>query len=67
MKRVILSAVMAGVAGLFVGCGDETKTKETVSTPTGSTTTTTSVKSEGSNPPANASGETGKTATPAPK
>jgi hypothetical protein len=67
MKRVLLSAVMLGVAGLFAGCGDETKTTEKVSAPGGTTTTTESVKSSGSNPPANAAGETGKTATPAPK
>lgn len=64
MKRFLLSAVMVGVAGLFTGCGEETKTQEKVSTPGGTTTTTDTVKSTGSNPPANSAGETGKTATP---
>jgi hypothetical protein len=64
MKRFLLSAVMLGVSGLFAGCGDETKTENKVSTPGGTTTTTETVKSTGSNPPPNAAGETGKTATP---
>jgi hypothetical protein len=38
MKRFLLSAVMLGVAGLFIGCGDETtkvESKDKVSTPGG--------------------------------
>lgn len=64
MKRFILSAVMLGVVGVFSGCGEETKVQEKVSTPTGTTTTETSVKSTGSNPPANSKGETGAAAAP---
>jgi hypothetical protein len=68
MKRILLSAVMLGVAGLFLGCGDEagTKTKETVTAPGGTTTTVKEekVKSTGENPPANTAGETAKSATP---
>lgn len=45
----------------FAGCSDEAKVqqKETVSTPTGTTTTETTKKisSSGSNPPANSAGE----------
>jgi hypothetical protein len=42
MKRFLLSALMLGVTGIFVGCDDTTKTesKDKVSTPTGSTTET---------------------------
>lgn len=65
MKRFLLSALMLGVVGVFSGCADETKTTEKVSTPGGTTTATTSVKSTGSNPPTTSSGETGATATPA--
>lgn len=64
MKRVLLSALMLGMTGLFTGCGDEVKKEEKVSAPGGTTTTTEAVKSTGSNPPANSAGETGKTATP---
>ena len=64
MKRVLVSALMLGVVGFFTGCGDETKVQEKVSSPTGTTTTTESVKSSGSNPPANSKGETGATAAP---
>jgi hypothetical protein len=69
MKRVLLSAVMFGVAGLFIGCGDEAGTKVTEKkSDAGGTTTTVKeekVKSTGDNPPPNSAGETGK--TPAPK
>lgn len=48
------------VAG-FAGCSDETKvgTKETITTPSGSTTTETTRKitSSGANPPTNSAGE----------
>ena len=70
MKRVFCSVLIVGVASLFglAGCGEETKVKdkETISTPTGTTTTVTEKKvdSTGSNPPANSAGETGKTAAP---
>ena len=69
MKRTLSSALILGlllfpVAGL-VGCGQESKTgtKETITTPGGTTTTTseTKVKSTGDNPPPNSAGETGKT------
>jgi len=47
------------------GCSEETKVKEseTVSAPGGKTTTTTetSVKSSGENPPTNSAGQTGST------
>jgi hypothetical protein len=62
MKRVLASALIVGVASLFglSGCGEETKTetKETATTPTGSTTETKTdkVESSGSNPPAAPSG-----------
>jgi len=69
MKRFLASALVIGAVSGFglVGCGEETKVKETVSTPTGTTTTEKKVNSTGDNPPANASGETGATATPAAK
>jgi hypothetical protein len=66
MKRVLASALVFGVAACFglVGCSDESKveSKETVTTPQGSTTTTTTqkVESSGSNPPANSAGQTAK-------
>ncbi len=42
MKRILLSGVMVGVAGLFTGCGEESKTetKQTTQTPGGSETKT---------------------------
>ncbi len=72
MRRYLASALILSSFSMFalVGCEDKAqdKTKETVSGPGGSTTTEVNkeVKSSGSNPPANASGETGKT-DPAPK
>jgi hypothetical protein len=69
MKRILSSGLIFGlllfpVAGL-VGCGEESKTgtKETITTPGGTTTTTSEnkVKSTGNNPPLNSAGETGKT------
>jgi hypothetical protein len=69
MRRILSSGLILGlllfpVAGL-VGCGWESKTgtKETITTPGGTTTTTseTKVKSTGDNPPPNSAGETGKT------
>jgi hypothetical protein len=70
MKRPLSLALILGLlsfptAGL-VGCGEESKERtktETVSTPGGTTTTTseTKVKSTGENPPPNSAGETGKT------
>lgn len=68
MKRFILSATVLGAAFLFIGCGDTTekKTTDKVTSPGGTTTTTTTdkVNSTGSNPPANAGGETGTSAKP---
>jgi hypothetical protein len=70
MKRVLASAlILSAVSGFgLVGCGEENRVKEqeTVSTPGGSTTTTTEtkVKSIGDNPPPNTAGETGGTGTP---
>jgi hypothetical protein len=70
MKRVLALALIVGVISGFglVGCGDQTgtTTTEKVSTPEGTTTTTseTKVKSTGENPPLNSAGETGKTKTP---
>ncbi len=72
MRRFLASALILSSFSMFalVGCEDkaEVKSKETVSGPEGSTTTTKTdrVESSGSNPPANASGETGKD-QPAPK
>jgi ABC-type glycerol-3-phosphate transport system substrate-binding protein len=65
-RRIILSSLVVGVAALFglPGCGEEAKVKETVSSPTGSTTTEKTVTSSGSNPPPNSAGETAKTANP---
>ncbi len=70
MKRVLASALILGVASLFglSGCGEENKveTKETVATPTGTTTETKTdkVESSGSNPPAAASGAPAPSDTP---
>ncbi len=70
MKRILSSALVFGLlvlpaAGL-VGCGEESKTgkTETVTTPGGTTTssTETKVKSTGDNPPPNSAGQTGKSA-----
>jgi hypothetical protein len=67
MKRVLASAlILSAVCGFgLVGCGEESKieSKETVSSPTGSTTTTETKKvdSSGSNPPPSTAGETAKT------
>jgi hypothetical protein len=64
MKRFLSAALILGAVSTFglVGCGEESKTetKETVSTPEGSTTTTVEkkVESKGDNPPPNSSGET---------
>jgi hypothetical protein len=69
MKRTLSSALILGLL-LFpaiglVGCGQESKTErtETITTPGGTTTTSTEtkVKSTGDNPPPNRAGETGKT------
>jgi hypothetical protein len=69
MKRTLSSALILGLllspAVGLVGCSQESKTgtSETITTPGGSTTTSTEtkVKSTGDNPPPNAAGETGKT------
>ncbi len=67
MRRTLASALVVSAFCCFglVGCGDEsgTKVKETVTTPEGKTTTEVDKKvtSEGSNPPTNSAGETGKT------
>ncbi len=47
MKRFLFSAVMVGVAGLFAGCGEETKVQEKVSTPGGTETKTVTDKKTG--------------------
>ena len=68
MKRFIASALVLGLLSFtttgLVGCGEETKVKEkeTVTSPTGSTTTVNEhkVESSGSNPPPNTSGEKAK-------
>jgi len=65
MRRLLSSAVIVGLFSLpvvgLVGCSDEatSKTKETVSSPTGTTTTEDSktIKSTGSNPPTNSEGQ----------
>jgi hypothetical protein len=71
MKRPLSLALILGLLSFpatgLVGCGEESKkreTTETVSTPGGTTTTTseTKVQSTGENPPPNRAGETGKTA-----
>jgi len=69
MKRTLSSAMIGGLllfpAFGLVGCGQESKTErtETITTPGGTTTTSTEtkVKSTGENPPPNSAGETGKT------
>jgi len=69
MKRTLLSALILGLllfpAVGLVGCGQESKMgkTETITTPGGTTTTTSEikVKSTGDNPPPNSAGETGKT------
>jgi hypothetical protein len=71
MKRIVSSSPILGLLLLpavgLVGCGAESTTArtETVSTPGGTTTTSTEtkVKSTGENPPPNSAGETGKTGT----
>jgi hypothetical protein len=68
MKRTLSSALILGLLFFpaigLVGCGEESKTAktETISTPGGKTTTSTetTVKSTGDNPPPNSAGETGK-------
>jgi len=68
MKRILSSALIFGLlvfpAVGLVGCGQESKTgrTETVTTPGGTTTTSTEtkVKSTGDNPPPNYAGQTGK-------
>jgi len=65
MKRIFSSVAIAGLLALpvvgFVGCADEasSKTKETVTSPGGTTTTEVDkkIKSSGSNPPANSEGQ----------
>jgi hypothetical protein len=69
MKRTLSSALIFGLlvfpAVGLVGCGDESKSRrtETITTPGGTTTTTseTKIKSTGDNPPPNSVGETGTT------
>ncbi len=69
MKRTLSSALILGLllfpAVALVGCGEESKMArtETVTTPGGTTTTSTEtkVKSTGENPPPNYAGQTGKT------
>lgn len=69
MKRTLSSALILGLflfpAVGLVGCSQESKTgrTETITTPGGTTTTSTEtkVKSTGENPPPNSAGQTGKT------
>ena len=69
MKRTLSSALILGLllfpAVGLVGCGEESKTvrTETITTPGGTTTTSTEtkVKSTGENPPPNSTGQTGQT------
>jgi len=64
MKRLIASALILGLIGIapagLVGCGEksETSTEQTVKTPGGTTTesTSTEVKQTGNNPPPPPSG-----------
>lgn len=66
MKKLLSIALILGSLSPLglVGCGEEAKveTKETVSTPEGSTTTTETkkVESSGENPPPNTAGEVAK-------
>jgi len=68
MKRLVSATLAFALLSIpvvgFVGCADEAKDKttETVTTPTGSTTTTLEkkVESSGSNPPTNSAGEKAK-------
>ncbi len=63
MKRFLTSALVLGSFSVvtLVGCEDTSKTKETVSTPEGSTTTTKKIESTGGDKaPTNSAGETGK-------
>ena len=64
MKRLLLTCMALGVIGGFVGCAEKAavEKKETVTTPSGSTTTTETkkVESTGENPPVNSSGEKAK-------
>jgi hypothetical protein len=68
MKRTLSSALILGLLVVptvgLVGCGEESKTgrTEAVTTPGGTTTTSTEikVKSTGDNPPPNSAGQTGK-------
>ena len=69
MRRILSTGLILGLllfpAVGLVGCGQESKLEktETITTPGGTTTTTseTKVKSTGDNPPPNSAGETGKT------
>lgn len=64
MRRLLTTLVVLGATGILAaglpGCGDEAKVekRETVSSPTGTTTTKEikEIKSTGSNPPANSEG-----------
>ena len=47
MKRVLLSALMLGVTGLFVGCGEEASKEVKTTTPTGSDTVKVTEKKTG--------------------
>ena len=68
MRRILSTGLILGLllfpAVGLVGCGQESKLEktETITTPGGTTTTTseTKVKSTGDNPPPNSAGETGK-------
>jgi len=68
MKRLLSIALILGSVSTFglVGCGEESKVKETetVTGPGGTTTTTAEkkVESSGENPPPNSAGETAKPA-----
>ena len=62
-SALALGLLLSSAVGL-VGCGEESKTgrTETITTPGGTTTTSTEtkVKSTGDNPPSNDAGQTGK-------
>ena len=63
-SALTLGLLLSPAVGLM-GCGEESKTgrTETITTPGGTTTTSSEikVKSTGENPPPNSAGETGKT------
>lgn len=65
LSFALVLGLVSSPAVVLVGCSEESKTQrtETISTPGGTTTTTSEVKVEstGENPPPNFAGETGET------